>query len=384
MAIKLSQSQKQLYIAYIDLLASVLNGEEPPKLPENFDWKYFCRYAQRNSVANILAYTIDKVNVKPPQVVADVLENDRRYHILKETSQIFDVEKVVAGCEKSGIKNVLLKGYFMKQLYPRSDFRTMTDVDILVHKKDFKKIEKIFTGQEFEKRGIIKATEKHFTKGLLYCEVHSDINENLGNYYDDIWDRVELREDFSYSYRMKPEDFYIYMIFHTAKHFSLGGIGIRMVMDVYVCLKAFKDLDRGYIDAELKKLNLVDFEREFRGLSLNWFSNEKTEINDFGEFILYCSTFGAREVYFYQDGKRTQKHYWLKQVFIPCETLKSKYSYLNKMPFLLPVSWGQYWFSRIVIHRDLNLKAGFADRRKNLEGDDAEFVTNLMNELKIN
>ncbi|MCR5653716.1 MAG: nucleotidyltransferase family protein, partial [Ruminococcus sp.] len=235
MAIKLSESKKQFYIAYIDLLASVLNGKEPPELPDNFNWEYCCRYAQRNSVANMIAYSIDKVNVKPSDTVAAVMENDRRYHIIKETSQLVDVEKVIERCEKEGIKNVPLKGYFMKQLYPRSDFRTMTDVDILVERKNIKKIERIFLDLDFDKKDVIKSTEVHFVKGLLYCEVHNDLNENFDSYYNGVWDRVELRDGFSFSYSMKPEDFYIYMVYHAAKHFSNGGIGVRMVMDAYVC-----------------------------------------------------------------------------------------------------------------------------------------------------
>lgn len=384
MAIKLSESQKQQYISFIDLLASVLNGAHPPKLPDGFDWEYFCRYAQRNSVANILAYSMDEVNVKPSSIVYKVLENDRRYQIIKETSQIVDIEKVVERFEKSQIKNALLKGYFMKQLYPRSDFRTMSDIDMLAQKKNFKKIEKIFKELGFTKRDIIKSSEIHFVKGLLYCEVHDDINEELSNYYDNVWDMVKLRDGFSYSYQMKPEDFYIYNVYHAAKHFSNGGIGIRMVMDVYVCLQAFKNLDFEYIDAELKKAGIDEFENAFRAIALNWFSDDKTEINSFGEFILYCSTFGAREIYFYQDNKRTEKYYWLKQVFVPYDRLKHRYSYLEKAPVLLPFSWGQYWFSRIIVHRDLNFKEGFSDRKKNLEGEDAEFVTELMKELKIN
>ena len=144
-----------------------------------------------------------------------------------------------------------------------------------------------------------------------------------------------------------------------------------------------QDLDMDYIETELKKVNLFEFERAFRSLSVNWFSDEKTEINKFGEFILYCSTFGAREVYFYQDSERTNGFYWLKQVFVPYNKLRQAYAYLDKAPFLLPVSWVQYWVKRVFISRDLNLKAGFADRRKNLEGEDAEFVTNLMDELNI-
>ena len=105
MAIKLSESQKQQYISFIDLLSSVLNGGETPKLPYGFDWEYFCSYAQRNSVANILAYSMDKVNVKPSETVYNVLENDRRYHIIKETSQLVDIEKVIERFDKFQINH---------------------------------------------------------------------------------------------------------------------------------------------------------------------------------------------------------------------------------------------------------------------------------------
>ena len=323
------------------------------------------------------------MNVKPSSTVANVLENERRYNILKETSQIFDIEKVIERCEKAGIKNVPLKGYFMRLLYPRSDFRTMTDIDILIKKNDLKRIEKIFTELDFEKISLIKSTEIHFRKGLLYCEVHCDLNENADNYYDDIRDKIVLRDGYSYSYQMKPEDFYIYMIYHTAKHFLNGGIGIRMVMDVYVYLKAYRTLDMEYIEGELSKVRLVDFESRFRAVAMNWFSGKGTLIDDLGEFILYCSTFGERVIYFYQDNKRETRFFWFKQVFIPLDKMKEKYAYLNKAPFLLPVSWTQYWFKRIFVARDLNLKEGFSDRNRNLDAQDAEFVSNLMKELNM-
>lgn len=383
MGIALSAEQKQFYTLYIDLLASVLNGTQPPKLPEDFNWEYACRSAQRNSVANILSYTLDKVNVKPSQTVTNVLKNERRLHILKETSQLFDVEKVLREFEKAEIKNVPLKGYFMKHLYPQTDLRTMTDIDILVDKRDFKKIEQVFTKLGYKNANVLNAREIHFERDLLYFEIQSTINANEDRYFDDIWSRVGRRDGYNYSYEMSSEDFYLYMIYHTAKHFKGGGMGIRMVMDVCVYLNACQSLDFDYISGRLREMELTTYEEKLRELSLNWFSDEPTQINAFGEFVLYCSTYGQRVVSFFQSNQRTEHGYWIKQFFPPYSDMRRRYEYLEKFPILLPFSWVQYWGRRAFVDRDIHVKRGITERANNLDKESGEFLINLMNELEI-
>ena len=212
MDIALSDDKKEKFICYIDLLASVINNTQPPNIPKNFDWKFICRNAQRNNVLNILGYAVNNLENKPDEQLIKVIENDRRYSILKETSQLFQVEKVLQEFEKAGIKNLPLKGYRIKSLYPRSDLRTMNDVDILVDKKDFKKIATIFENLGYTNKNILNSTEIHFTKDLLYFEIQSDLNSGDDTYYDNIWDKLTLREDYNYSYNMTLEDFYIYMV----------------------------------------------------------------------------------------------------------------------------------------------------------------------------
>lgn len=383
MSIALTEAQKEKFITYIDLLASVLNKTEPPALPEDFDWGFILRTAERNSVLNLIGYCMDKVNVKPPKKMYDYILNNLNFEILKETSQIHDVELILRDFDDEGIRNVALKGYFMKRLYPQSDFRTMGDIDILVDRKNFGKIKRIFENRGFEDANVIKSKEIHFLKDLMYFEIHSDLSERFEGYYDDIWDRVTLREGYKSSYEMKPEDFYAYMLYHSGKHFSAGGIGIRMIMDIYVFLTKYPSLDFEYIRSELDKMGLGAFEEGCRKLAFNWFSDEPTVINELGEFIMYCSTFGDRKVNFYQSGQKTGNNFWLKQVFIPYKSMRSRYHYLEKAPVLLPFSWVQYWFTRVFIARDLNLREGFSDRAVNLDEQDAEFMNKLMKDLGI-
>lgn len=67
---------------------------------------------------------------------------------------------------------------------------------------------------------------------------------------------------------MSHDDFYIYHICHLFKHYSGGGTGLRSLSDTNVYYREYGEcLDLAYIDAELKKLGLKEFERKIRCLS---------------------------------------------------------------------------------------------------------------------
>lgn len=383
MNISLNENQKNIYKYYIHLLSSVINNKIPNEPPKNFNWNLICKHAQRNSVLNILSYAVSKLKNKPDVSLVKVMENDRRVAILKETSQIFETENILQKFEENSIKNLPLKGYFMKHLYPQSDYRTMTDVDIYVDYKDFKKASQIFADLGFTKENLIKKDEIHFRKDLLYVEVQSNLNDDDHTYFCNILDKAQLRDDYNYSYALNKEDFYVYMIYHLVHHFKSGGIGIRMLMDIYVFLNEYKNLDFEYINNALKELNLLEFEKQIRNLSLNWFSGDNIKINKLGEFILYCSTYGLREIHFYQSKSKQGKGFYLKQVFIPYSQMKTKYAYLKKAPVLLPFSWLQFWFTRIFVLKNLQLKDGINSRKNNISDENALFISNLMEELKI-
>ena len=77
----------------------------------------------------------------------------------------------------------------------------------------------------------------------------------------------------SCAHRFCDEDFYIHCATHSYKHFSGGGNGIRSLLDVYVYLHAMGDkLDHAYIDAELAKLGIAEYDAMTRRLSELFFS----------------------------------------------------------------------------------------------------------------
>ena len=58
---------------------------------------------------------------------------------------------------------------------------------------------------------------------------------------------------------MTPEDEFIYLFTHFAKHYRDGGIGCRYVVDLWVFLRNNPTMDPEKIKRELDKLQLREF-----------------------------------------------------------------------------------------------------------------------------
>ena len=96
--------------------------------------------------------------------------------------------------------------------------------------------------------------------------------EMIADYYSNIWDVIKPTKENRYIYEMTKEDFYIHMVAHIARHYVLGGIGIRFVIDEWLYLKAYQDiLNWDYINSEFEKNNSFIFVNNFKNLTIKWF-----------------------------------------------------------------------------------------------------------------
>lgn len=60
----------------------------------------------------------------------------------------YETEKILKAFDENKIKNIPLKGYFMKKEYPRSDFRSVSDVDILLTENRLIRSKKYFPNSD--------------------------------------------------------------------------------------------------------------------------------------------------------------------------------------------------------------------------------------------
>lgn len=84
----------------------------------------------------------------------------------------------------------------------------------------------------------------------------------------------------SNQFYFSDNDFYVYFIVHTYKHFLNSGMGLRTVLDVYLYVSNLQEkLDFDYIEEQLKKLDAYDFEQTFRSIAFKMFGKNAKEGN---------------------------------------------------------------------------------------------------------
>ncbi|MBQ3413161.1 MAG: nucleotidyltransferase family protein [Oscillospiraceae bacterium] len=165
-----------------------------------------------------------------------------------------------------------LKGSVLKDLYPIYGMRQMSDNDILIDSFREAEVKKVMEDLGFEAVSYGKGNHDVYHKQpVSNIEIHTSLfvpshNKAIYEYYRSVEEKLMPKEGFERKF--SDEDFYIYMIAHEYKHYTNSGTGIRSLLDVYVFLRKHEDdLDKNYIDSELKKLGLEIFENDNRDLN---------------------------------------------------------------------------------------------------------------------
>ena len=246
---------------------------------------------------------------KPTEKVLERLEQDSITQVIQDTNQISETEELIAEFEEQQIHAIMLKGWIMKDLFPRTDLRSRADTDIFIHTSDQEKIHRIILNMGFKtisyggKKDNVYSKEPFVTfemhKNLF--EYEDDWNEVINNKYGRqyIWKRIDKLDNYHYIHKMDEELYYVYMVAHMAKHLKDdGGIGIRAFMDLWIYRKAFADkLDMERINDDFEAFGLTTFAERAYQLALSWFDEDKIKYPDesyekFAEYIMSCGAYG--------------------------------------------------------------------------------------------
>ncbi len=395
----LSEAEKIKYSYFLSLVSSVLNDTEAPLPYENCSLESIKRIADETRMDAIFDEAVLMLSKK--YSVSDELlsyaKNNLNHWIYIDTAMKYEIENLLKCFDKEQIYNLPMKGYFLKNDYPNPFDRSIADYDILFDINDIDSIKNIFkqNGYKFKKNDD---QQYHFVKApFMYIEMHRSLlkKDNI-NYslLENQLEKAKVRDGYSYSKEMTLEDYYIYMLLHSAKHFSEGGIGIRMIADEYVFYKKYSDqLNQKYLSEQFEKLGITLFEKRLRDISLKWFSPDSsiTDFDDVEEFILMSMTLGRVDVAVMSEmerrrvntktGRKKSRFVNFISSLFPNKTyMANKYSFVEKMPILLPYSWACMWCRRIFIDRNINIKKGF-NNRTSYTDDDVSYFTYIQKEV---
>lgn len=347
----------------IHLVKCALKNEQPKEKPENLSWDEIFRLADRHMTANIIWYSVSKLTDKPDSELWKKWTEIKNKAVVKDITQRNEYKKIIETFDKEQIRCMPVKGIFLKKMYPKSDFRTMSDIDILIDTENADKAGNIMLALGYTCESKEKSHhDVYFKAPVMNIEIHrqlfSDISaNNLSQYYKDVFIKAEKTDGFKFAYKMTDEEFYIYTLAHFYKHYSNGGSGIRSVMDVYVMNNSiYEKLNKKSLNGKLKKLQLLNFRNEMTALSEMWFgsSKETPELKKISEYIIGSGTYGTMlNNVNNQIKKKGKAGYFIYCTFPPLYLMKNNYPILKKVPLLLPVLWIWRLITSLITKRNI-------------------------------
>ena len=343
------------------LLRCAVTGEKLP-LPEGFDLGQAMDTVNAHHIHTLFFEGAVRCGLDKKSEPMQRLFQIYLRSLAKSEGQLRQLKRIFAAFDEAGVDYMPLKGSRMKYRYPKPELRTMGDADILIRREQYDRITPIMEALGF----TFSHESDHELIWLhpqLMVELHKWVipsyNEDFYAYFGDGWRLATVCHGTRYA--MKPEDEWIYMLTHFAKHFRDGGIGCRHVVDLWVFLRSNPGLDEGYIAGELEKLRLAEFYDNIRALTGVWFADgagdDRTELMT--DYIFASGSWGDEDSKLLSREVKRSKHalpgmdgkavYLWQQLFLKREYMERDYPVLKKHPWLLPALWAYRPVKRLII-----------------------------------
>ena len=213
-------------------ISSVINNTEPPALPENMSIDSLYAYQLTQDVISISYAALARLDV-----TLDLSEYimDNKRCILREAR--FDIagQELYSRLDKAGAPFLPLKGAILKNLYPMPYYRYFTDIDIYVG-DEFDKAEKVLLELGYEELVDTDHNDVSYVKKpSLHIELHKELfpdDYTFEGYFDEPYKRTRIKEGYKYYHVFNDDDFFIHVLCHLYKHFTFGGCGLKMYLDI--------------------------------------------------------------------------------------------------------------------------------------------------------
>lgn len=327
------------------------------KLPDGFSIEEAERFAVKQNITTLVYEGAVLCGISTREPAMQRMFQRYIQLMMHSERQIREFERVFHAFDENGIDYLPLKGCTMKKHYPKPELRYMGDADILIRSEQYDRIQTVMEKLGFE-RGLENDYEYHWRNPGLNVELHkslvSSANGLFYDYWKDVWNRAQ--NPAGTRFLLSSEDDLLFQLTHFAKHYRKSGIGVRYLLDLWVFLKTHPNLDEAYLERELSRLNLSEFNHNIQNLIYAWFEDgETTEKTDFmTDYLFSGNSWGSwknTQIYNVSIKKKSNAHgkfsFLISKLFPPLTTMIFQYPVLKKIPVLLPVFWiirlGNYW-----------------------------------------
>ena len=365
---------------FLNILQSALNNHQAALdreiAPE--EWGQLFRMAQSHQILPLFyqaVYTLPSLALEGPLRAA--MKQQVRHQVIRQTIQTSEFLELNRKLLEAGVRPLVVKGILCRNLYANPDHRPSGDEDLLIPEDRFAICHRVLTefGMHPESDSLDSYEISYRKEGSpLHIELHkslfppeSDAYGDLNRFFTDAADRAvseEIRGNTVYS--PGYTDHLFYLLCHAFKHFLHSGFGIRQVCDIMLfanrygpqtdwtqILENCRAIRAEKFAAALFRIgrNYLVFDPDRAAYPAIWREipvDEKPLLEDLLHSGLYGDATRSRQhsssitleaVTAQKQGKRS-KNAMLLSAFPPAAKLESRYPYLKKHPYLVPVAWG--------------------------------------------
>ena len=324
------------------LLVSLNLGTPKPEKPDSVTYRVVYRLAKRHFVAGAIWNILeDEVRATEDAELISRFEIECELDAVKHAVQSREFAVVTERLSEEGIDFLPLKGFLMKSLWSRPEYRSMADMDMYVSEAGVKRAGRILESLGYEPNHDGAVHYSYIKPPYVNIELHKVLGSSSeGDFCD--WSTKEGSEHW---YVMSLEDQLLFMLGHMYKHYRGGGNGIRSFFDLYLYLRRYGDaIDWERVDAALAEREITEFYNNARKLMDLWFGDASAEpseeLLEMEYYILTGGMFGTVENRVsYATAGKTKLQYLFSRVFLPYSSMKQMYKWLRPLPFLLPFAW---------------------------------------------
>jgi len=332
--------------------------------------------AKKHNLVSIMAQAMEKLGFESDSDIWKRWLKEKNQLIYKSVLMDVEREAIQDFFEKNNIWYMLLKGMVIRKYYPAPELREMADNDILFDNKYSKEVYEFMTARGYKSDDYNKGYHDEYLKPPAYnFEMHRQLVSSKERpkwyeYYKDVKSILINDANGKNQFYFSDNDFYVYFIVHTYKHFLNSGMGLRTVLDVYLYVSNLQEkLDFDYIEEQLKKLDAYDFEQTFRSIAFKmfdenledrkWWDLFDVKEQEMLSYILDAGTYGNLENSVahkmgYTKGEKKKASdkvkYIFRRLFPSMDTIEEFFPFFYKhkwaIPFLYIYRIGKIPFTR--------------------------------------
>lgn len=336
---------------FLQLLSSAINDNEITPPSESVNLKAVFAFAYKHKMLGaIYEKALGARLIDENDAGFSAYKNDYVLSKTRDVRQLIAKDEIANILTENGIRVMLLKGLVIKDLYPQTYYRQMTDLDILIDNENREKTRLLLKGIGYEDLEITEGEKRHFSmikKPAVNIEIHLSLFENEWNTaFADVWENAKQID--KNLYVMSNEDLILHNIMHSAEHFLSGGIGVRAVADFYLLKKAYPDVISGEsFISRLKEYGLFVFYNVINNISDVWFGglSDKPHSATAEKFLLSSNTFGtdkdaASQYAANLVGEHNNRFIIILKLLFPSyKDMCRRFKILKRVKILLPVCW---------------------------------------------